>query len=532
MAVALGLAVACGGSSEPSSPSDRRDAAVTADGASVSRGDGAAHPERDAAVPRPASDAGAAPNTSGRDAGALACSAAAPAEFTLPRIAAAADPLSDEDAGVLPAPELVAGPIVGAVSDHEAKVWFRSSAATSSALSYWPEQHPDRVRTLTGPQLDATTDFIGVVRVPELDPGARYGYSLSLAGADAAHPSSEAQHRFTTLPAAGIPARVRIAVGADIAGRYNQPIFEQIAESQPDVLLLIGDQVYADESDASIEGYAERYRFSWNIRQLRALLSSVPSAMMWDDHEIVDNYFTGKTPRYQPARTAYELYVHGHNPDPLRRAALYYTFEAAQVGFFVLDVRSDRSAQSLADGPGKTMLGAQQKADLLTWLSCSRARIKVIVSPVIFSTWTATGLDSWAGYRHERDEILDFIAANRIDDVLLITGDQHWSAIFLTTHRDYRFYEFLPTPLSKDHGTAPLEETPEIVARDDDHFVFGVVDIDTRPTPATIALTLCAGGQPCKPGEEPDPSSGLDLESYAENVPFTLRLTTADLGLE
>jgi hypothetical protein len=62
--------------------------------------------------------------------------------------------------------------------------------------------------------------------------------------------------------------------------------------------------------------------------------------------------------------------------------------------------------------------------------------------------------------------------------------------------------------------------------------VFGVVDIDTTVTPATIAFTLCGRSKPCKPGEEPAPTTGLDVEGEQDNVPFTVKITDADLGVK
>ena len=48
--------------------------------------------------------------------------------------------------------------------------------------------------------------------------------------------------------------------------------------------------------------------------------------------------------------------------------------------------------------------------------------------------------------------------------------------------------------------------------------------------PARIAFTLCALGKPCKPGSEPAPKTGLNLRGAEENVPFTFRFTTTDIG--
>lgn len=78
----------------------------------------------------------------------------------------------------------------------------------------------------------------------------------------------------------------------------------------PDGLLLLGDQVYADEVSpetaafirsrratdeppgeevADFEEYTRLYRESWGDPTIRWLLSNVPSTMLWDEHDVHDD---------------------------------------------------------------------------------------------------------------------------------------------------------------------------------------------------------------------------------------------------
>jgi hypothetical protein len=82
-------------------------------------------------------------------------------------------------------------------------------------------------------------------------------------------------------------------------------------EHWPDVLLMLGDQVYADEvSPATLafiesrrdldqppgkrvldfEEYTQLYRESWSEPTIRWLLSTVPSSMIFDDHDVHDDW--------------------------------------------------------------------------------------------------------------------------------------------------------------------------------------------------------------------------------------------------
>ncbi|WP_055490157.1 alkaline phosphatase D family protein [Streptomyces sp. TP-A0356] len=82
---------------------------------------------------------------------------------------------------------------------------------------------------------------------------------------------------------------------------------------RPDVLLLLGDQVYADETSGAIrrriaarrglsdppggqvadyEEFTWLYHESWRDPEVRWLLSTVPSCMIFDDHDIIDDWNT------------------------------------------------------------------------------------------------------------------------------------------------------------------------------------------------------------------------------------------------
>ena len=430
-------------------------------------------------------------------------------------------------------PELSAGPILGAISDTGVKVWLRSDREAAFRVRVWPMDGGETLPDVEGPQLTAANDFSAGVQIGGLSPARHYGYALLLRASGTSLDSAVevASGEFHTLPGDHEPAHTRVVVGADITGGGPQPIFEQIQKVEPDFVLLIGDQVYADGVEPTRDAYASAYLNNWNILHLRELLGHVPAFMIWDDHEIEDNYWMGKSQRYEPARAAYDLYVQAHNPPAFRSGGLYYTFRSGDAAFFVLDVRSQRSPNTAIDDAQKSMLGDAQKRDLLSWLRCEPATLKVIVSPVIWSDWAQTGADAWLSFRTEREELLGYIAQQAVGDVLLLSGDQHWSAVFRFQRSGYRFYEFLPTPLSKTRAVAPSAETDEILARDDDNFVFGVVDIDTTAQPYTVDLTLCALDKPCRPGAEPEPQTALDPDGAHENVPFTVHLSARDIGM-
>jgi alkaline phosphatase D len=451
----------------------------------------------------------------------------------LPALEAAPPKVTEADgfraAGTEGAAKISAGPILGDMTDQSVAVWIRADRPTPWRVSVWPDKQAKKKVVIEGPEPTKESDFTATVRLDKLAPSTAYEYAVELgaAGKDAVKlPKST----FHTLAAPGTAGKLRIAVGARLSADVQQPIFTQISEVKPDLMLLIGDQIYSGNLKANFPAYAGKYERNFRIVQLQELMQSVPTYMMWDDQDIKLNYFAGSSKnRYEPARLAYDLYGHAHNPPPVRDGELHYQFQAGDVSFFVIDARSYRADPEDNDGPHKTMLGETQKADLARFLKCAPGKIKVLVTTVPFSNQVPSE-GSWRDYEAERQQIIRFIESEKVDNLIVLTGDQAWSALLLHNHKHTRFYELMPTPLSKELGKAPKKESKGIIARDDDNHVFGVVDIDTSVKPATIAFTLCAKGKPCKPGEEPAPTTGLDQEGAQENVPFTLKITEDDIG--
>src|SRR5690242_7673097 len=100
------------------------------------------------------------------------------------------------------------------------------------------------------------------------------------------------------------------ALGIDALWTYAKQL--QRGEIEwPDAVILLGDQVYADEVShetqdfietrrgkttqpieqvADFEEYTRLYRESWSEPDIRWLLATVPSVMIFDDHDVIDDW--------------------------------------------------------------------------------------------------------------------------------------------------------------------------------------------------------------------------------------------------
>jgi phosphodiesterase/alkaline phosphatase D-like protein len=381
------------------------------------------------------------------------------------------------------------GGLVGAVSDTSVRIWGRGARPGQLRVQYRAAGAPMWTST-AGVAFDPARDHTAVVVVAGLVTATRYEYRLAVDCV--VDPLSTGA--FRTLPALASTGRVRIGYGADLL-RAQYSGFSNVAATnpEPDLMILGGDQIYAEPAPTATttaQFYA-KYRAVWGDAYVRRFTAGVPTLMMWDDHEIADDWSAGQTGVYLQARPAYEAYQGNHNPPPRVAGNLYYTTRAGPADIYILDTRSHRSAKSAADSAAKTMLGATQKADLKGWLSTSTARFKFIVSSVPWSDFGTTGNDSWKGFSTERAELFRYIRDNRIRGVVLISGDQHWAGAFrLSGYAPVALYEFMPTPLMAFFRPPPTGDDPQILFKTGNRNVFATFDVDASPTTGPARLTV------------------------------------------
>ncbi len=155
--------------------------------------------------------------------------------------------------------------------------------------------------------------------------------------------------------------------------------------SPPHLLLLTGDQVYADEQHrtvrrelrrrrggppakgtpevTSFEEYTWLYQKTWSHPLIRWMLGTVPSLMIFDDHDVIDDWNISDTwaadidehdwwrDRIRAALMSYWVYQHIGNLSPERRAVdeLYQAVLAADDGEPILAEHAGRVARGSTD---------------------------------------------------------------------------------------------------------------------------------------------------------------------------------------
>ena len=377
-----------------------------------------------------------------------------------------------------------------AATDPAVRV-FRHGVASGDPLTdrvmLWTRVTPPASRSATGPidvqwviasdeglqqvvargtaQAAVERDFTVKVDAGGLGPGRTYHYGFVAGG------ERSPVGRTKTLPERTDRLRVAsVSCSNYPAGYFN--VYRCIA-NRPDLdaVVHLGDYIYefangrygdgsasgrvplrAGEA-STLEDYRDRYATYRSDIDLQEAHRRHPFIAVWDDHESANDAWSGGAGNHNPSSQgswatrlagAYRAYLEWM---PIRESSdpkihLYRTFRFGDLADLVmLDTRGLRDQQAIGTDakmlldPSRSLLGAAQEAWFFDQLRASQragSRWRVIGQQILFTPLSPPGFpvantDVWDGYAPARNRVFDMLAADKITNVAVLTGDIHSS---------------------------------------------------------------------------------------------------------
>lgn len=368
----------------------------------------------------------------------------------------------------------VHGPMVGATTSDEAKIWIRTGYPTRVRVRYGtdPKRLAQRSEVVTT-SIDG--DYTAVMRLGGLQPDTRYYYVVEATEGIL----SRAVNSFRTPPRSG--GLLKIAFGS--CARFDDlSIFGPVLQNEPHLLVLLGDNVYSDTAD--VPSIQRAYRWFRERPFYDEALANIPTVAIWDDHDFLGNNTDGLRPGKEGSLAVFKQYWANPSYGLPGTPGVFFTLRFGDVEIFMIDGRYHRRVEP------NSMLGTVQREWLLRSLAASTARVKILASG---STWgSSNSADSWGGFRAERDQIWDFVMRQRIAGVILISGDIHRPAVFrhpFESSDAYTLYEFVSSPLSNNVRNCSNSSNPNQLFCES-ILNFGLLHVDTRREPAAVTYEL------------------------------------------
>ncbi|MBL8775765.1 MAG: alkaline phosphatase D family protein [Acidimicrobiales bacterium] len=411
---------------------------------------------------------------------------------------------------------------------------------------------------------DAFTELIGsgvATAAPEfghsvhvdatgLDPAGEYFYRFRVG--DFTSPVG----RTRTLPAADAsPEQVRLGIANCQhleAGFYAA--YRHLADEDVDLVVHLGDYIYElpatggpDGNRSSLPALPPKTLEEFRLRyasykvdpDLQAAHAAAPFALVWDDHEVSDNYMGDTLPNGDPPAAVLELRTAAYqawwenlpvrlDPPDGPDLDIYHDVVFGDLArLYLLDERQYADEPPCrgetvpydyghcdAVGDERTRLGADQEAWLDETARQGGVSWNLLGTPVALAGIDAgTGdepkffLDLWDGYPVARQQVIDLLA--EVDNPVVISGDYHQGMVLAVnevpfdTDSPLVATEFMAPPISSVLFSDDVSErTPQLRQQLDGH---GYLVIEATPEALTAEFRML--------DDVRDPDSGIETAS-------------------
>ena len=383
------------------------------------------------------------------------------------------------------------GPVVGGVTESEFKIFVRSTDAVNVEVKASTDPNFNNPISVLS-SIDFQKDSSTIITFSGLQPNSTYYYQVLLDGTNVFNNEittfpPDGQPGNYVFGVGSCVSHLHSQEIMNVVRTHNPLLFIYTGDwGYPDYLYGNSSNLFPSVSRAIESSYHDRYSDPY----AKPLLSCTPIDYMYDYHDFVKDNCSGtsySSVYYNPSSQQTELnevpyassvkrstvvgysnyFPHYDLPDTSN--GVYHSYKMGNAEFFVLDVRYSRTPNTncfVQDSVGDwvfspdsthTMLGTSQKTWLKQALLNSTADWKFIISPVTYNKSfyqlmnlmvflqdynlnyngnTIDGMylagvfsDTWTGFPHDREWLYGTCVDNNIDNVIIISGDSHSSAI-------------------------------------------------------------------------------------------------------
>lgn len=316
----------------------------------------------------------------------------------------------------------------GAMTSGSAMLWTRAEGASALVLRVWRELGSQtQVALVHERTVDVSASGNVKLTVTGLAPATWYSYAFFSSDLTQRSPIGRVRTAFPD------DWKEPLTIGATSCASYRYRPFKPLVtlSKQPmDLWLHLGDVSYNDGAD-SLPTFRSKWQEQLKDPGYRALMPSAGAYLVWDDHDIANNFdpeALGPThPLLVDGKAAFRETL------PVEEDRAWRSYRWGQTAeFFLLDLRMERKP-STRTTPDAQFISPEQLAWLKQGLTDSPCHFKVVLSSVPMSalpppSWGGSA-DRWEGYAAQREALLSFIDAQALENVWFISGDIHVGTI-------------------------------------------------------------------------------------------------------
>ncbi len=315
----------------------------------------------------------------------------------------------------------------------------------------------------------------------------------------------------------------KIAFGACADQNKPQPIWAQISSEKPDLMIMMGDNVYASKEET--KNQIEQYKKLAQISEYKKAREAIPFMATWDDHDYgIDNVGADYIAKDDSRKAFWFHWPYIKDSTLLEQPGIFHSkvlggtkegrgrkaHVTPSVHVIMLDTRWNRSPLQLAEvktvtdavqspdtpppvkarfapttDPKATILGPEQW-DWLEDQLREPADFKILVSSyqVIADDH---GWEKWGNFPREKQRLYDLISKTKPKNLVILSGDRHLASIAKTEIKGWgTLYDITSSSLNKPKGLQEKDATYIFDAYGKENF--GLMTLDWANRTALVEI--------------------------------------------
>jgi alkaline phosphatase D len=292
-----------------------------------------------------------------------------------------------------------------------------------------------------------------------------------------------------------IPVLKRISFGSCAHQKKQEYILAEIAKLKPDLMVYLGDNVYADTKNMRV--MREKYGMLSCKKEFRQLLEATHVIATWDDHDYGKDDAGADYPMKKESKEMFlEFWNEPKNSDRYKHDGIYTSYyygdSAHRVQIILLDLRSFRTTMLGKEDhyiPNLDPAAALMDSAEWAWLHnelLKPAQIRIIGSSIQFDA-EQNGWEAWANFPLQQQKMFDLIKSTRANGVLFISGDVHYAELSVQKREGmYPIYDMTASGLTQVELKSAKNQYR--LDRTINTRNFGMLDIDWNQADPTILV--------------------------------------------
>ena len=315
----------------------------------------------------------------------------------------------------------------------------------------------------------------------------------------------------------------KIAFGSCADQNKPEPIWNQILNEKPDLMIMMGDNIYSSTQEN--KNMIEQYKKLAQIPEYKKARETIPFMATWDDNDFgVNDGGTDNVTKEDSRKAFWFHWPYVKDSTLLDQPGIFHSkvlggtregrgrraHTTASVHVIMLDTRWNRTPLKLAevktisdtpqtpdnpppvqkkyapnDDPKATILGTEQW-DWLEDQLREPADLKILVSSIQVIA-DDHGFEKWGNFPKEKQKLFDLIAKTHPKNLIILSGDRHAASIAKTDIKGFGpLYDITSSGINKVASMTEKDSTYLNESFNKENF--GLISIDWSKHIATVEI--------------------------------------------